>query len=85
MNALFYAYVAVLVPDRLQGRVTGLAMFVSLFSTPLGILGVGLLFDLAGPAWVFAAMGLLSAVAAAPTFTRRMRTLPRPEHLAPNR
>jgi predicted MFS family arabinose efflux permease len=82
VNALFYAYVAVLVPDHLQGRVTGLAMFVSLFSTPLGILGVGMLFDLAGPTWVFAAMGLLSAVAAAPTFTRRMRTLPRPEHLA---
>ncbi|WP_162292895.1 MFS transporter [Actinophytocola xinjiangensis] len=82
VNALFYAYVAVLIPDWLQGRVLGLAMFVSLFSTPLGILGVGLIFDLAGATWVFAAMGVLSTAAAIPTLTRRMRTLPRPEHLA---
>jgi hypothetical protein len=82
VNALFYAYVAVLVPDRMQGRVIGVAMFVSLFSTPLGILGVGVLFDLAGPTWVFVAMGVLSALAAAPTLTHRMRNLPRPEELA---
>lgn len=82
VNALFYAYVAVLVPDRVQGRVLGLAMFVSLFSTPLGILGIGAIFDHAGPTWVFIAMGALSALAAAPTFTHRMRNLPRPEELA---
>lgn len=84
VNALFYAYIAVLVPSRVQGRVIGLATFVSLFSTPLGILGVGVIFDHAGPTWVFIAIGLLSALAAAPTFTHRMRNLPRPDELATN-
>lgn len=82
MNALFYSYAAALVPDELQGRVMGAVSFLALVSQPLGILGVGAIFDLGGPTWVFVTMGVVATLAAAPTLTRTIRTLPPPEQLA---
>ncbi|MFJ1767388.1 MFS transporter [Amycolatopsis sp. NPDC088138] len=81
-NALFFAYVAVLVPDELQGRVLGAVMFAAYIGPTIGIFAVGSLFDLGGPTWVFVAMGVISALAALPTLTRRIRKLPAPEQLA---
>ncbi|MFB7909141.1 MFS transporter [Kitasatospora sp. NPDC056076] len=82
VNALFFAYVAVLVPDRLQGRVMGAVMFLSYVAQPLGILAVGSIFDLGGAPWVFAFMALVSSLAALPTLTRLIRRLPHPDALA---
>lgn len=81
-NALFFAYVAVLVPDELQGRVLGAVMFAAYIGPTVGIFTVGSIFDLGGANWVFITMGLISVVAALPTLTRRIRTLPAPEDLA---
>lgn len=82
VNALFFAYIAVLVPDRLQGRVLGAVMFLSYIAQPIGIFAIGRIFDLGGPQWVFAMMAVVSAVAALPTLTRHIRTLPAPDELA---
>ncbi|MBB6118522.1 MFS transporter [Nocardiopsis algeriensis] len=82
VNAVFYAYIAVSVRDEYQGRVLGAVTFTCMASQPVGILGVGVLFDLAGPTWVFLAMGLVSALAALFTLSPVMRDLPRPEELA---
>lgn len=82
VNALFFAYVAVLVPDEMQGRVLGAVMFLSYVAQPLGIVIVGTVFDHAGPLWVFAFMGVLSALVALPTLGRRIRTLPSPAEAA---
>lgn len=81
VNALFFAYVAALVPDRLQGRVIGAVTFLSYIAQPIGIFGVGAVFDLGGPQWVFAAVCAVSTLAALPTLTRRIRTLPAPDEL----
>jgi len=40
-NALFFAYIAVLVPDKLQGRVMGAVMFMTYLAQPLGIFAIG--------------------------------------------
>lgn len=48
-SALFLAYLAAMAPDRTQGRVLGAVMFMSMVAAPLGVFGVGALFDLAGP------------------------------------
>lgn len=82
VNAVFYGYVAASVPDRFQGRVLGAVTFMSLLSQPIGILSVGLLFDLAGPTTVFLMMAVVSALAALFTLGPTMRELPRPEEVA---
>ncbi len=82
VNAVFYGYVSTSVPDRFQGRVLGAVTFMSLLSQPIGILGVGLVFDLAGPTTVFLMMAGVSALAALFTLGPTMRDLPRPEEVA---
>ena len=82
VNAVFYGYVTTSVPDRLQGRALGAVTFMSLLSQPIGILGVGLLFDLSGPTTVFLMMAVVSALAALFTLSPTMRDLPRPEEIA---
>ncbi|HEV7657717.1 MAG TPA: MFS transporter [Mycobacteriales bacterium] len=81
-NALFFSYVATLVPDELQGRVLGAVTFLSYLAQPVGIIGIGVVFDHAGPTWVYAAMGAVATLAALPTRTRVIRTLPTPEEAA---
>ena len=81
-NGLFFSYVATLVPDSMQGRVLGAVTFMSFFAQPIGILGIGVIFDHAGPLWVFAAMGIVAALAALPTLTRTIRHLPTPQEAA---
>jgi MFS family permease len=82
VNALFYSYIAVLVPDKLQGRVLGAVMFISMIAQPIGIFGIGALFDLAGPNWVFLSMSMAGTLAALPTLSKKIRKLPAPEELA---
>ncbi len=81
-SALFLAYLAAMAPDKTQGRVLGAVMFMSMVAAPLGVFGVGALFDLAGPTWVFTAMGIVSGLAALPTLSPRIRGLARPEEYA---
>ena len=82
VNAVFYSYVATSVPDRYQGRALGAVTFMSLLSQPVGILAVGVLFDLAGPVPVFLMMAVVSALAALFTLGPTMRDLPRPEEVS---
>ncbi len=82
VNALFLAYIAKMVPDALQGRVLGAVMFMSMIAMPIGVFFVGLIFTVAGPTWVFTAIGSAAALAALPMLTRRIRTLPQPEDMA---
>ena len=82
VNAVFYAYVAASVTDGYQGRVLGAVMFMSLVSQPVGILGIGIVFDHAGPTWVFLMMALVSGLAALFSLSPVMRDLPRPEDVA---
>jgi MFS family permease len=82
VGALIYGYIAALVPDNLQGRVIGAVMFVGMIAQPIGIFAVGLIFDLAGPTWVFVFMAVAGTVFALPTLSKRIRTLPAPEELA---
>jgi predicted MFS family arabinose efflux permease len=82
VNALFYGYVAALVPDDLQGRVLGAVMFMSMIAQPIGIFAIGAIFDLAGPTAVFITMAIAGTAAALPTLTKRIRRLPAPEELA---
>jgi predicted MFS family arabinose efflux permease len=81
VNALFLAYVARLVADELQGRVLGAVMFISMIAMPIGVFLVGLVFEIAGPVWVFTTIGLAAALAALPMLTRTIRTLPPPEDI----
>ncbi|NKZ00694.1 MFS transporter [Nocardiopsis alborubida] len=82
VNAVFHGYVAASVSDRHQGRVLGAVTFMALVSQPVGILGIGVIFDHAGPAWVFLTMALVSALAALFSLSPVMRDLPRPEEVA---
>ncbi|MFB7895986.1 MFS transporter [Streptomyces xiamenensis] len=82
VNALIYGYIAALVPDDLQGRVLGAVGFVGMIAQPLGIFSIGAIFDLAGPTWVFFFMAVAGVLAALPTLTRTIRTLPAPHELA---
>ncbi|MBE1455829.1 MFS family permease [Nocardiopsis terrae] len=82
VNAVFYGYVTTSVPDRHQGRALGAVTFMSLLSQPVGILTVGIVFDLAGPSPVFLMMAVVSALAALFTLGPTMRDLPRPEEIA---
>lgn len=81
-SALFLAYLAALAPDKLQGRVLGAVMFMSMIAAPIGVFGVGAIFDLAGSTAVFTVVGVIATLAALPTLSRRVRTLARPEEMA---
>ncbi|WP_239154397.1 MFS transporter [Amycolatopsis sp. FDAARGOS 1241] len=81
-GALFMSYIGALVPDRLQGRVIGVVMFISLIAQPLGIFGVGAIFDNAGPTWVFATMAIVGTVFALPMLSKTIFRLRPPEELA---
>ncbi|MFI6579383.1 MFS transporter [Nocardiopsis sp. NPDC050513] len=81
-NAVFYGYVAASVGDDLQGRVLGAVMFLAMLSQPVGILGIGIVFDQAGPGWVFLTMACVSGAAALCSLTPVMRALPRPEEVS---
>ena len=83
VNAVFHGYVATSVPDGMQGRVLGAVSFLCLVSQPVGILGVGIVFDLAGPTVVFLSMAGVSGLAALISLTPAMRNLPRPGDVAP--
>ncbi|MBE3001005.1 MFS transporter [Nocardiopsis sp. HNM0947] len=83
VNAVFYGYVATSVPDGMQGRVLGAVSFLCLVSQPVGILGVGVVFDMAGPTVVFLSMAGVSGLAALISLTPSMRNLPRPEDVTP--
>lgn len=81
-SALFLAYLAAMAPDKVQGRVLGAVMFMSMIAAPIGVFGVGALFDLAGSTWVFTAMAIASGLAALPTLSPRIRKLAPPEEYA---
>lgn len=81
VNAVFYGYIAASVTDEFQGRVLGAVTFMCLVSQPVGILGVGLVFDAAGPTWVFLSMAVVSGLAALFSLSPVMRDLPRPEEV----
>lgn len=81
VSALFLAYVAALAPDRLQGRVLGAVFFLSMIVQPIGIFTIGAIFDAAGPVAVFTTVCVVATLIALTTFTRTIRTLPRPEEL----
>jgi predicted MFS family arabinose efflux permease len=82
VGALFFGYIAALVPDNLQGRVIGAVLFLSMIAQPVGIFSVGAIFDFAGPTWVFISMAIAGTVFALPTLSKRIRRLPAPEELA---
>lgn len=82
ISTLFLSYLAAVAPDKVQGRVLGAVFFMSMSAAPLGVFVVGAVFDLAGSTWVFVTMCLISGVAALPTLSKRIRTLPRPEAVA---
>jgi predicted MFS family arabinose efflux permease len=82
VGALFFGYIAALVPDSVQGRVIGAVMFISMIAQPIGIFSIGAIFDFAGPTWVFIAMAIAGTLAALPTLSPHIRKLPRPEELA---
>ncbi|GAB3706843.1 MFS transporter [Nocardiopsis oceani] len=82
VNAVFFSYVTASVPDGSQGRALGAVTFMALLSQPVGILGVGIVFDLAGSDLVFLMMAVVSGLAALCTLGSTMRDLPRPEETA---
>ncbi|MFD9287308.1 MFS transporter [Streptomyces sp. NPDC060030] len=81
-SALFLAYLAAMAPDKVQGRVLGAVMFMSMIAAPIGVFAVGTIFDLAGATWVFTTMAIVSALAALPTLSPVIRRLAPPEHYA---
>lgn len=81
VSALSLSYVAALAPDKLHGRVLGAVFFMSMLVQPIGIFTIGTIFDVAGTFAVFAFVFCVATPAALITFTRTMRTLPRPEDL----
>jgi hypothetical protein len=81
VSALFLAYVAALAPDKLQGRVLGAVFFLSMIVQPIGIFAIGAIFDTAGPAAVFTTVCVIATLIASTTFTRTIRSLPRPAEL----
>lgn len=81
-SALFLAYLAAMAPDKVQGRVLGAVMFMSMIAAPLGVFGIGAIFDLAGPTWVFTTMAVISGLAALPTLSPLIRKLAPPEEYA---
>jgi predicted MFS family arabinose efflux permease len=81
ISALFLAYVAKLASDQLQGRVLGAVFFCSMIVQPIGILGIGVLFDAAGAGAVFTTMAVIGVLAALPTLTPFMRHLPTPDEM----
>jgi hypothetical protein len=82
INAIFFGYLAAMVPNALQGRLMGAVTFLSLIAQPIGVFCVGVIFDAAGAQPVFLTMAAMAAVAAVPMLTPRMLRLPRPEKVA---
>jgi predicted MFS family arabinose efflux permease len=82
ISTLFLSYLAAVAPDQLQGRVLGAVMSMSMIAAPVGVFIIGSVFDLAGPTWVFITMCTIASVAALPTLSRTIRTLPTPEEVA---
>ncbi|KAB1933411.1 MFS transporter [Micromonospora sp. ALFpr18c] len=81
MSALTLTYVSVLTPDKAQGRVLGAVFFLSLIVQPIGLFGIGALFDAGGPAVVFGTVCTVATLIALVTFTPTMRSLPRLDQL----
>ncbi|ALG10939.1 MFS transporter [Kibdelosporangium phytohabitans] len=81
VSALFLAYVAVLAPDKLHGRVLGAVFFLSMIVQPIGIFSIGAIFDIGGAVATFTFVGAVALPVALTMFTPTMRKLPRPEEL----
>lgn len=81
MSALTLSYVAVLAPDKTQGRVLGAVFFLSLIVQPIGLFAIGALFDAGGPAAVFGTVCTVATLIALVSFTPTMRSLPSPHQL----
>lgn len=81
MTALTLSYVAVLAPDKAQGRVLGAVFFLSLIVQPIGLFSIGALFDAGGPSVVFGTVCTVATLIALVSFTPTMRTLPSPHQL----
>lgn len=82
VSTLFLSYLAAVAPDKVQGRVLGAVMFMSMIAAPAGVFIVGWVFDLAGSTWVFITVCAIATVAALPTLTRQVLHLPKPEEVA---
>lgn len=82
LNALVTAYMTVMTPDRLQGRMFAANMLFAQGLKPLGPLLLGVVYDLYGGGWAMGAAAGLAAVAAVFILDRHLRRLPRPEELA---
>lgn len=82
LNALLSAYMTVMTPDRLQGRVSAANMLLVQGFKPLGPLVLGLVFDRFGGGWAFGAAAAITAIAVMFAFDRHLRRLPRPEEVA---
>jgi MFS family permease len=83
-NVVVGSYKYFLVPDRLLGRVTSVGRLVSWSTVPLGPLLAGLLLETLGAAEAILALAAaMAAVAVAAVLSRSVRTVPRPEALAP--
>jgi hypothetical protein len=54
---------------------------MSMIVQPIGIIAIGAIFDAAGPVAVFTTVCVVATLIASMTFTRTIRTLPRPEEL----
>lgn len=81
-STLFLSYLAAVAPDKLQGRVLGAVMFMSMIAAPIGVFLVGSIFDLAGSTWVFVTIGTIATIAALPTLGHQVRHLPDPKDVA---
>jgi MFS family permease len=77
LNAVFGAYQAALVPDRLQGRVESIAGLIAAGAPPLGTLLAGFLLEGIGPhKTVFFFAGISVLVALFAIFSRPLRRMP---------
>lgn len=76
INALFLTYTTKTVPNEIQGKVLGAIVSMSTVVSPLGVFAIGAIFDAVGPVAMFAVVGSVSLLAAIPTLSRSVRTLP---------
>jgi len=83
-NVVVGSYRYALVPDRLLGRVQSASLVVSWGAIPLGALFAGLAVDALGARLTFLVLAaILLVLALAGTASAAVRTVPRPEELAP--
>jgi predicted MFS family arabinose efflux permease len=81
-DAMIGAYVLVVAPDRLVGRVDSAMITIAVATAPVGTLGAGVMLDAAGAqATVGALAGLALLVAVIGTLSPSMRTAPDLERL----